>query len=279
MTKNDKTVLITGASSGIGKKVALTLATEGYNVFAGIRRKADKIELESINKNIKGVYIDITNKSSIEKAFWYIYKNTKKIDVLINNAGIAIAGPIEYIPVEEIKSQFDVNTFGALAVTQKFMPLLKDGKIINISSMAACGIFPFISPYCASKRALDILFNSLYLENKDNIKIISVKPAAVRTPIWEKSVKKANNILRNIPEDNLKKYDKEITYLEKNALNNNKTGVGCEQIAKVILQIVKSKNPKSSYNIGFDSIMADFISKLPDSIINLIVKIKLKMIK
>ena len=90
---------------------------------------------------------------------------------MINNAGIVIAGPIELLDIKKLKEQFDVNTFGAIAVTQKFLPLLKDGKIINISSMASHGLFPYISPYCASKRAMDILFNSFALENKDNIKV------------------------------------------------------------------------------------------------------------
>src|SRR5699024_1803046 len=112
-------------------------------------------ELEKLSKNITGVYIDVTNSASIDKAFWFVLKNTEKLDVLINNAGIAIAGPIEILPVKKIKEQFDVNTFGAVAVTQKFLPLLHNGKVINISSMASFGLFPFISPYCASKRALD----------------------------------------------------------------------------------------------------------------------------
>ena len=169
-----KTILITGSSSGIGRETAIRLAKAGHKVFAGVRRKVDKQELEKLNPNITGVYIDITNPASIDKAFWFVLKNTKKLDVLINNAGIVIAGPVELLDIKKLKEQFDVNTFGAIAVTQKFLPLLKDGKVINISSMASHGLFPYISPYCASKRALDILFNSFALENKDNIKVISI---------------------------------------------------------------------------------------------------------
>ena len=146
MDKNNKTIFITGASSGIGRDIAYTLAKRGYKVFAGIRRKIDKQELESLNGNIVGVYIDVTSQSSIDKAFWFVMKNTNKIDVLINNAGIVAAGPVECVSYSSIKEQFNVNTFGPILVVQKFMPLLSGGKVINISSMASYAIFPFISP-------------------------------------------------------------------------------------------------------------------------------------
>ena len=200
MKKTAKTILITGTSTGIGRETALRLAKAGHRVFAGVRRKIDKDELEKLNPNIKGVYLDITNPSSIDKAFWFIIKNTDKIDVLINNAGIAVAGPVELLPVKKIKEQFDVNVFGTLNVTQKFFPILNGGLIINISSLASTGIFPYIAPYCASKRALDILFNCLMLENKDNIKVVSVKPAVIKTPIWDKSIKKAQDVFSEFNE-------------------------------------------------------------------------------
>ena len=100
--KKQRTILITGASSGIGRQIAKTLAEKGHKVFAGVRKKSDKIQLEKLNKNITGVYIDVTKSSSIDKAFWFIIKNTDKIDVLINSAGIAVAGPVEGLTVENI---------------------------------------------------------------------------------------------------------------------------------------------------------------------------------
>ena len=156
MKKQNKVIFITGASSGIGRDIVIRLAKEGYRVFAGIRRKSDKAELEQISSNITGVYIDVTNQSSIDKAFWFVMKNTNHIDALINNAGIVSAGPVECIYLSKIKEQFEVNTFGPVMVVQKFMPLLHNSKVINISSMAATGIFPYISMYCASKRALKL---------------------------------------------------------------------------------------------------------------------------
>lgn len=275
----NKTILITGTSSGIGRETAIRLAKDGYKVFAGVRRKVDKQELEKLNTNITGVYIDITNPASIDKAFWFVLKNTDKIDVLINNAGIVTAGPIELIDIKKLKEQFDVNTFGAIAVTQKFISLLRGGKVINISSMASYGIFPYISPYCASKRALDILFNSFALENKDKIKVISIKPAAIKTPIWNKSIKKAHENFEEINDAAKEKYFNELSYLEKNAHLNNTKGIEIYKVVDKIIEVIEKKNPKSSYNVGFKATFVDLFSKLPQDIINTIIKLKLKKIK
>lgn len=278
MEKRQKTVFITGASSGIGKETAKLLAEKGFKVFAGIRRKSDKFELEKINKNINGVYIDVTNSSSINKAFWYIIKNTEKIDVLINNAGIAVAAPLEILPLKALKEQFEVNTFAPVLVTQKFLPLLSGGKIINTSSMAASGIFPYLSAYCASKRALDILFNSFYLENKDNIRVISVKPAVIRTPIWEKSSRLARKNLEETSPQALAKYETCLLKLEKKALNNSISAIGTDKVAKLILKIINCPNPKSSYNIGLAAHLASLISKLPQDFLNSLIRLGMKKI-
>ncbi len=276
MKENKLKVLITGSSSGIGREIAIRLAKEGYKVFAGIRRKIDKEELESLSENIKGVYLDIANVSSIEKAFWYVAKNTDKIDVLINNAGIANAGPVELLDIKKIKEQFDVNTFGAVALVQKFMPLLHNSRIINISSMASYGIFPYVSAYCASKRALDILFNSFALENKDNIKVISVKPSSVKTPIWNKSVKRAKEYFDTVPETQKEKYTSQFVSLQKQALENNTSAIDTFVVVDKIVKILKKKNPKSSYNIGKQAVFAEILSKLPSEILFKILRFALK---
>ncbi len=278
MSNKDKIIFITGASSGIGRETALYLAKHGYKVFAGIRKKIDKNELEKLNKNITGVYIDVTNQSSIDKAFWFILKNTEKIDVLINNAGIVTAGPIEIIPIKKLKEQFDVNTFGVISVTQKFITLLNDGLIINVSSMASYGIFPYIAPYCASKRAMDILLNCLMLENKNNIKVVSVKPSAISTPIWNKSVKKARKDFEELNNSSKHKYEKELLYLEEKALSNNKKAISPVVVVRTIEKIINTKNPKPSYTVGKQAVFARFLSILPQSFVNFLIKHNLKRI-
>lgn len=268
-----KSVLVTGASSGIGKEIALKLATEGYRVFAGIRKKSDKFKIEKLSKNITGVYLDVTNSSSIDKAFWYVLKKTDSLDAIVNNAGIAVGGPIEFLPIKKLKEQFDVNTFGSVAVAQKFLPIMNDGRIVNISSMASTGIFPFVAPYCASKRAMDILFNSLSLELKGKkVKVISVKPGSMKTPIWNKSVKNNFDYFKELPEGCIDKYKLEMNLLERNALSNSASGQDPKAVADTVFKALVVKNPRTSYTVGKDAFLAVMFSKLPEGLVNFFVK-------
>ncbi|MBQ2645015.1 SDR family oxidoreductase [bacterium] len=274
----EKTVLITGASSGIGKETAMLFANNGYKVFACIRKKSDKNTIEKIHKNIKGVYLDVTNTSGIDKAFWYVMKNTSKLDAIINCAGIAVAGPMEALSVKRIKEQFEINTFGTISVIQKFLPMVYDGKIIYISSMASSGIFPFLAPYCASKRATDIMLNSLSNEFKNkNIKIISIKPGCIITPFWNKSIKSNLDNANEYSERIMQKYKKEFQFLKKNAEKNNYQGSRPIDVATTILKAVESNNPKLSYTVGKDAFWVMLISKIcPQNLLNTITKTIMK---
>lgn len=266
----EKTVLITGSSSGIGKETAVLFAEKGYKVFACVRKKSDKFKLENLHKNISGVYLDVTNNSGIDKAFWYVMKYTAQLDAIINCAGIAVAGPMEALPVKRIKEQFEVNTFGTIAVVQKFLPILSQGKIVYVSSMAASGIFPFLSPYCASKKATDIMLNSLMNEfkNKD-VKVVSIKPGCIITPFWDKSVD--NNIPQfEAASDSMKKkYEKEMKFLAENARKNNYRGTLPKRVAEKILFAVETPKPKLSYTVGADAFFTMIFAKIcPQSFIN-----------
>lgn len=269
----EKYVLITGASSGIGKMTAIKLAENGFKVFAGVRKPEDKTAVEAENSNITGVFIDVTNSDSIKNAHEEIKKVTDRLYALINNAGIAYAGAVECIPVDTIQKQFDINVFGAIRVAQEFMPMLCSAKIVNISSMASFGLFPFISPYCASKRALDIFFNALMLECKTpELKVISIKPGVIKTKIWEKSIDENKKVMERLPETAIEKYRREFEYLVKNAEKNKDKGLEPERVAELILRVLNTKNPKPSYTIGRDAKMAEFFSKLPLCVTNFFTK-------
>lgn len=276
----EKYVLITGASSGLGKASAQKLAQEGFKVFAAVRKAEDKETLENLHKNIIPVFLDVTDKNSIDAAFEKIQAETSDLFALVNNAGIALAGPVEYLPLELLKKQFDVNVFAAIKMAQKALPMMEnttDARIVNISSMASYGIFPFVSPYCASKRALDMFFNSLLIECKmPQLKIISVKPGVVATPIWNKSVDASFSFFENIDPHARKKYEKELEFLSQNARKNTDKGLKPEDIANLVYKVLSVKNPKLSYNIGRDSYFARFMSHLPQGIANKLVKLGLK---
>lgn len=269
----EKYVLITGASSGIGKMTAIKLAENGFKVFAGVRKPEDKTAVEAESSNITGVFIDVTNSDSIKNAHEEIKKVTDRLYALINNAGIAYAGAVECIPVDTIQKQFDINVFGAIRVAQEFMPMLCSAKIVNISSMASFGLFPFISPYCASKRALDIFFNALMLECKTpELKVISIKPGVIKTKIWEKSIDENKKVMERLPETAIEKYRREFEYLVKNAEKNKDKGLEPERVAELIVRVLNTKNPKPSYTIGRDAKMAEFFSKLPLCLTNFFTK-------
>lgn len=276
----EKYILITGASSGLGKAAAKKLAQEGFKVFAGVRKQQDKDTLDSLHKNITSLFLDVTNEESLNQAFAQIASTTDRLYALVNNAGIALAGPVEYLPSELLKKQFDVNVFGAISVAQKALPLMQnvsDARIVNISSMAGYGIFPFVSPYCASKRALDMFFNSLLLECKmPQLKVISIKPGVVATPIWNKSVDASFSYFENIEPAAGHKYAKELEFLSKNARKNTNKGLKAEDIANLVYKVLSVKNPKLSYNIGKDSVFARFMSFLPQGLVNGLVKFGLK---
>lgn len=272
----DKFVLITGASSGLGKAAALKLAQEGFKIFAAVRKQEDKDALENLHENIRAVFLDVTNEESIQRAFEKIKETTDSLYALVNNAGIALAGPVEFMPSEVLKKQFNVNVFGAIRVAQEALPMMRnlsDARIVNISSMASYGIFPFVSPYCASKRALDMFFNSLLLECKmPNLKVISIKPGVVATPIWNKSIDATIKSFEQQYEKVMEKYGREITYVSENARKNDNKGLKAEDIADLVYKVLSVKNPKLSYNIGKDSFFARLMSYLPQNLSNFLIK-------
>ena len=261
-----KVYVLTGSTSGIGNAILKKLVKDNL-VFAGYRNEKYVKDLE--NLGAIPFYIDMEKPSSIAQASAFIKSKTDRIDVIINIAGCVVAGLMENIPVENVKKQFEINTFSHLDFTQKLLPILK-GKVINISSMASFGIFPFVAPYCASKRALDILFNALTLES--GIKVVSVKPGVIATPLWDKSVEINQDAIKNC-----KNHEKEMQYLVANAKKNGKKGLNVEKVVNLVLKITEMKNPKPSYTVGYDAKLAEIFSKLPFGLQNKIIKFGMKM--
>lgn len=265
-----KTYIITGSTSGIGRALIEKLAQENV-VFAGYRSESKLDSLISISSNIYPFYIDYSKPETIAPAIEYILSKCSRVDTLINIAGCVVAGPIEKIEMKELRKQFDVNVFGHLELTKGLLEILAGGRIINVSSMASYGIFPFISPYCASKRCLDMFFNSLEIENKKDIKVISIKPGVIATPLWEKSVNENSKYI-----DNCTGYENEMKFLIKNAQKNEVKGLSVQKVVDVIIKADMVKTPKLTYTVGKDAFMARLISKLPQEIVNRLIKFGLK---
>ena len=244
----EKTYVITGATSGIGKALTEYFISKDNKVFAGYR---DENKLKLLPEGVIPFYIDSMKSDSIEAAAKFIQSTTDSIDTLINVSGCVVAGAMEHLPVSELRRQFEVNVFAHIDLSQRLLPLLEGGRIINISSMSSLGIFPFIAPYSASKRALDIMFNAMGLEMKKNIKIISIKPGVIATPLWEKSIK------------------------ENEARTNGIKGLPAEKVVKIVVKADSARNPRPSYTVGIDAKAAELISHLPQGLLNKLIKYKL----
>lgn len=257
-----KTYVITGSTSGIGKALLEALVKDNI-VFAGYRNEKYAKDLERIGAI--PFYIDMEKKETIARTAAFIKSKTETIDTLINVAGCVVAGVMEKLPVDNIRKQFEVNTFSHLDFTQRLLPLLNNAKVINISSMASFGIFPFVAPYCASKRALDILFNAMSVES--GLKVVSVKPGVIATPLWDKSIELNKDAINNSQD-----YDKEMKYMVANAKKNGTKGLSVNKVVNLVLKVDKMNNPKPSYTVGFDAKIAEIVSKLPQDIINILIR-------
>jgi NAD(P)-dependent dehydrogenase (short-subunit alcohol dehydrogenase family) len=266
-----KTYVVTGSTSGIGKLLVEILSKENI-VFAGYRSEGMDNKLSSISSNIYPFYIDYAKPETVKSAADYIISKCGKIDTLINVAGCVVAGPIEQIQINEIRRQFDVNVFGHLELAQRLVELLEDGKIINVSSMSSFGIFPFIAPYSASKRCLDMLFNSFLLESKRHIKVVSIKPGVIATPLWGKSVDENTKHLGSC-----EGYEKEMSFVLANAQRNGQKGLSPQKVVDVILKADRLVNPNLSYTVGRDAFVASMVSKLPQFMTNKLVQLGLKL--
>ena len=275
--KTRKTYIVTGATSGIGFETVKEFSKENI-VFAGYRNPNLLERLTTLGENVIPFFIDMNDDNSIVEAGNFIASKTQHVDTMFNIAGCVVAGAMENLDVNKLRMQFNVNTFSHIEFTQQLLyaNLLENSRIINISSMASYAVFPYVAPYCASKRALDILFNILQVEYGDKIKVISIKPGVIATPLWDKSVEGNQDTLLNDS-----KYEKAYNYLKNNAHSNGKNGLNVKEVIKVLKKANSSKYPKTSYTVGKDAFIASLFSKLPQAIINKILQfgIKLKIYK
>ena len=248
-----KTVVITGASTGIGRSTAEYLAANGWQVFAGVRKEKDGVALTEADAHIKHILLDVTNPEQVDAAVETIRAalEGQKLAGLINNAGIANMGPLAGQPLDQFKAHFDVNVFGLLRASQAFAPLLgmdeslagKPGRIVNITSVGGRLASPFLGAYTATKHAVESMTDSLRRELVIfGIDAIAVGPGAVKTPIWDKAEDaNSSNPYSNSP------WAKPIDKFSETMLEGGRTGLDPEVIAKTIENALTAKKPKARY--------------------------------
>ena len=185
------TFVITGSSSGIGEACTLRLAGAGHRVIAGVRRDEDGERLAALHESIIPVSLDITDQTHIDALVDRLDElGITGLDGLVDNAGIVSGGPVEYLPLDDWRSHFEVNVFGQVAVTKALIPALRrgQGRVVFIGSISGRVSTPLVGPYGASKHAIEAIAESLREELRPwKIAVSVVEPGAVKTPIWDKS--------------------------------------------------------------------------------------------
>lgn len=265
-----KTVLIAGASSGIGRACALRLDRAGWRVFATVRRPGDARQLQhDASGRLHPILLDVTDAAQISD-MWDSLERLLNCDGLygpVNNAGVPTGGLLEFLDLDDLGRCLEVNTIAPAAVTQALIPLLRKaaGRIAMISSESGFSSTPLVSPYSASKFALEALTDGLRLELKPwNIDVVSVQPGAIQTPIWGKARSFAEGALCKYPPRAFKLYGallhKMITVLR------DPGGIPADSVAEVVHNALAVKRPRARYLVGRDATMRRWIERLPTSL-------------
>lgn len=264
-------VLVTGASSGIGRASALRLDRRGFKVFAGVRKAADGKDLKQKAKgDLTPVLLDVTDEASISAAAKVVAKGAgqRGLAGLVNNAGIVVPGPLEFLPIEDLRSQIEVNVIGQIAVTQAFLPLLRKGRgrIVNIGSIGGRMATPFTGAYNASKFAMEALTDSLRMELKPwGISVSIIEPGSIDTRMWEKGQSAADVLLEKLPKEGHELYDPVVAVVRQAAQKSARDAIPPSAVAKAVVHALTAKKPKTRYIVGTDARLQSVVARLvPD---------------
>ncbi len=268
-----KSFLITGASTGIGAACAIWLEQKGHQVFAGVRKLSDGESLKQMaGSNLIPVILDVTDSDSIEAAVQTIQGHTPQLDGLVNNAGIAISAPVEFLPLEELRRILEVNTVGQVAVTQAFLPLLRPtkGRVVMMSSISGRVSAPYFGAYSASKFALEALSDSLRRELKAwGMQVSIIEPGNIKTPIWNKGAGWGQQMKSDLPPRALELYGPALDGVLEYVRGQDGIGTHPNEVAQVVEQALLAAKARTRYVVGRDAKIAAFLLRiLPDSLLD-----------
>jgi NAD(P)-dependent dehydrogenase (short-subunit alcohol dehydrogenase family) len=263
------TVFITGASTGIGYTCALRLDRLGYKVIASVRKDEDGNALrDEASDRLKTVLCDVTDRASIHEAVAEVSRHCGEAGLagLINNAGIAVPGPIEFLPEERLRTQFEINVFGLVFVTQGCIPLLRAGKgrLINMGSIGGRCATPYVGAYAASKFAVEALTDALRLELKPwGIEVVVLEPGAIATPIWAKGRVQAEDSGGEAQVAMVELYGGPMRAMRTYVKRTIDTATPPEAVADAVVHALTAARPKPRYVIGRDAKVRLWLERLP----------------
>jgi NAD(P)-dependent dehydrogenase (short-subunit alcohol dehydrogenase family) len=276
-------VVITGASTGIGRACALRLDAMGFRVYAGVRKPADGESLAQGRPRITPVLLDVTDSATIASAKETVASEAgeRGLAGLVNNAGIGVGGPLEFVPLDEMRRQFEVNVFGQLAVTQAFLPMLRQakGRIVNIGSIGGRLASPFIAPYSASKFAMEALTDALRIELRPwGIDVMIVEPGSIATSIWDKAKTSTADLERDMTDEARALYGNAIDAVRTFVEDAEKRAIPADAVAKFVAHALTSKRPKTRYLVGRDArLQAALATVAPDRVIDSLIARRLNI--
>lgn len=267
--ESEKAVLITGASTGIGRATALYLDQAGFLVFAGVRKEIDGRKLtQEASSRLTPILLDVTDEGSIAEAVMEVRQITGgRLFGLVNNAGVSANGPLELMDVGEIRKVMDVNVVGLMAVTKAFLPLIREarGRIVNISSGHGLLAVPDKSVYAASKFAVQAISDSLRVELRPfGIRVSNLVVGKVDTAVLGKILAERDSMFEATDPDIARLYEPLLTFFD----NEVRTipGISAEEVAKLTGKVLAATNPKAEYLIGPGARKMKNLSRLPRSL-------------
>lgn len=263
-------VLVTGASSGIGQATAIRLAGAGDHVFATVRSQADADEFNQ--SGVTPVTMDVTNMHQIQAVFDTISDHTTTLNTLINNAGIGLTAPLEFVPLGSLRQVYEVNVIGQVAVIQAMLPLLRaaSGVIVMIGTVGDRIQIPFGGPLASSKQAIRSLSGTLRLELEPwGIHVVLVQPGSIHTPAIDKTIPEfPEEMLRSLSPDAVSLYGTSYTAMTTRFRRSELAGDPPSVVADAILRITRKKRPKANYLVGKDSRRLASIARLPPIVLD-----------
>jgi len=273
-TSSERSIVVTGASTGIGRAAVLALLAAGFRVFAGVRNEAAAQRLradaspEALTR-LESLELDVTRTDQIEAAASRLHEalGERGLWGLFNNAGISVNGPIEHLSLDGLRRQLEVNLIGQVAVTQALIPLLRSarGRIVSTGSVAGFIAMPGLGPYAMSKHAMEAFSDSLRRElHPWGIEVSLLEPGAIATEIWQKGIDDADALEREWPPEVTEQYGPLIRTLRKAAADSARRASPAERVARDVVHAFTAARPRTRYRMGRDSGVQRWISRLPD---------------
>jgi NAD(P)-dependent dehydrogenase (short-subunit alcohol dehydrogenase family) len=263
-------VVVTGASTGIGEASAIRLATQGFVVYAGVRKAADAERLQSQSlPGLRPLMIDVTDGESVKRAAAEVTNavGNSGLKGLVNNAGVTGGGPLEFHELDDIRKMFEVNVFGLLAVTQAFVGLVRKGKgrIVNIGSVGGRMAVPFTGAYAATKFAVEAISDSMRVELRPwRIHVACIEPGSIATPLWERGLATGMEQMARWPEEAHRLYGEYIPRMVDVTQRTAKAGIPPARVADAVEHALTASRPKTRYLVGNDARAQSLLRAVPD---------------